>query len=119
MHLPDFGYLAVPVRFALGREHEDAHSIDLRFQAANQTSAFPTFDGSIGLDGMGTSGSILWLGGGYDVPLQIFGKFLDATLAAGVAKRTLENLIDDIAAATTALVERREAEYVRYRLFER
>lgn len=119
LHLADFGYVAVPVRVVVGREHEDAQAADLTFHAANQSSSFPTFNGSIGVDGMGTSGSILWLGGGYDVPLHVFGKFLDATLAAGVAKRTLENFIDDLAAACTALVERREADYVRYRMFER
>lgn len=119
LHLADFGYVAVPVRVVVGREHDGAQAADLTFHAANQSASFPTFNGSIGVDPMGTSGSILWLGGGYDVPLHIFGRFLDATLAAGVAKRTLENFIDDLAAASTALVEKREAEYVRYRMFER
>ncbi|HEY1654126.1 MAG TPA: hypothetical protein VGF86_03325 [Candidatus Tumulicola sp.] len=119
LHLADFGYVAVPVCVVVGREHEAARAVDLTFNAANQASSFPTFKGSIGVDAMGTSGSILWLGGGYDVPLQIFGKIIDNTLAGGIAKRTLENFIDDIAAACTAFVERREAEYVRYRMFER
>jgi hypothetical protein len=119
LHLADFGYVAVPVRIAVGREHEDARAVDLTFNAVNQPSSFPTFNGSIGMDAMGTSGAILWLGGGYDVPLLTFGKLIDATLASGVAKRSLENFIDDVAAACTALVERREAEYVRYRMFER
>ena len=119
LHLADFGYVAVPVRVVVGRDHEDAQAADLTFHAANQSASFPTFNGSIGVDSMGTSGSILWLGGGYDVPLHVLGKFLDATLAARVAKRTLENFIDDLAAACTALVEKREAEYVRYRMFER
>ncbi|MEO6835656.1 MAG: hypothetical protein ABI231_07110 [Candidatus Tumulicola sp.] len=119
LHLADFGYVAVPVCIVVGKEHEGAQAFDLTFTAANQPSSFPTFNGSIGIDTMGTSGSILWLGGGYDVPLHVFGKLLDATLAAGVAKRTLKNFIDDIAAACTALVEKHEAEYVRYRMFER
>jgi hypothetical protein len=119
IHLADFGYIAVPVRIEVGQEIEGGQSVELRFHAANQPSSFPKFTGSIGVDAMGTSGAILWLGGGYDVPLHVFGKFLDATLAAGVAKRTLENFLDDMAAACTALVEKREAEYVRYRMFER
>jgi hypothetical protein len=117
LNLADFGYVAVPVCIVVGKELQDAHAVDLTLTAVNQPSSFPTFKGSLGVDAMGTSGSILWLGGGYDVPLHVFGKLLDATLAAGVAKRTLENFIDDIAAACTAFVERREAEYVRFRMF--
>ncbi len=119
LHLADFGYVAVPVCVVVGKEHVDTRVLDLTFTAANQPSSFPTFNGSIGIDAMGTSGSILWLGGGYDVPLAVFGKMLDSTLAAGVAKRTLKNFVDDMAEACTALVERREVEYVRFRMFER
>ena len=119
LHLADIGYVAVPVRLKVGKQHEDAQAVDITFNAANQSGSFPTFNGSMGVDGMGTSGSILWLGGGYDVPLRFLGKFFDATVAAGVARRTLENFVDDVAAACAALVEKREADYVRYRMFER
>jgi hypothetical protein len=119
LHLADFGYVAVPVRIVVGQEHAGTQAVDLSFSAANQSSSFPTFKGSIGIDAIGPSGAILWLGGDYDVPLHVFGKLFDATLAAGVAKRTLENFASDMAAACTALVEKREAEYVRYRMFER
>lgn len=119
LHVADVGYVAVPIRIVVGNEHEGGQAVDLTFSAASQPESFPTFKGAIGVDAMGTSGAILWLGGGYDVPFNALGKFLDATLAAGVAKRTLENFIDDIAAACTALIEKREAEYVRYRMFER
>jgi hypothetical protein len=119
LHLADFGYVAVPVCIVLGKERPEARALEITFTALTQPSSFPTFNGTIGVDAMGTSGSILWLGGGYDVPLHVFGKFLDATLAAGVAKRTLENFVDDIAGACTALIEKREAEYVRFFMFER
>ena len=119
LSLPDFGYIAIPVRLVVGEPKADLTAFDVAFTAMNQSTSFPTFDGSIGIDPMGPSASILWLGGGYDVPLNVLGKFLDATIAAGVARRTLENFVDDIAAACLALVEKREAEYVRYRMFER
>jgi hypothetical protein len=119
LHLADFGYVAVPVHLTLGKAHAESQAVDLTFRAAHHPAPFPTFKGSMGVDVTGPSGAILWLGGGYDVPLHVFGKFLDATLAAGAAHRTLENFVADIAAACEALVEKREAEYVRYRMSER
>ena len=119
LRLADFGYIAVPIDVTVGPPRDDAHAIDLTFRASNHPSAFPTFKGSMGVDAMGPSGAILWLGGGYDVPLNLFGRFLDASLTAGAAQKTLENFLDDIAAACAALVDKREAEYVRYRMFER
>lgn len=119
LHLPDVGYVAVPVDLTLGQVDSERHAVAFTFRASRNPGAFPTFEGSMGVDAMGPSGAILWLGGAYDVPLHLFGKFLDASLAAGAAQRTLENFLDDIATACGAQVEKREAEYVRYRMFER
>jgi hypothetical protein len=119
LHLADFGYVAVPIQLTLGKPHAESQAIDLSVRAAHHPASFPTFNGSMGVDAEGPSDSILWLGGNYDVPLNVFGKFLDAALAAGAARRTLENFVTDIAAACEALVEKREAQYVRYRMFER
>ena len=119
LRLADFGYIAVPIALQVGKAQAETHVIDVTFGALRHPGSFPTFNGTIGVDAEGPSDAILWLGGGYDVPLSLFGKFLDASLAAGAAQRTLENFIDDIAAACTALVQKREAEYVRFRMFER
>lgn len=119
LRLADFGYVAVPIHVTLGKTHSASQSIDLSFRAARHAHSFPTFVGTMGVDAMGPSGAILWLGGGYDVPLHLFGKLLDASLAAGAAGKTLENFLADMAVACVALVEKREAEYVRYRTFER
>ena len=117
LRLADFGYVAVPIDVTLGQVHADRQTIDLSFRAASHPGSFPTFTGAMGVDAMGPSGAIVWLGGGYDVPLHLFGKLLDASLTAGAAGKTLENFLDDVAAACTALVEKREAEYVRFRMF--
>ncbi len=119
LHLADFGYVAVPIALTLGKSHVDSRTVDVRFRALRHPESFPTFNGSMGVDATGPTGAILWLGGGYDVPLHLFGKFLDAAITAGAARRTLENFVADVAAACVALVEKREAEYVRYRMFER
>jgi hypothetical protein len=117
LHLPDVGYLAVPIRFTAGSRDPETNAIPIAFEAIEHTSSFPHFTGSAGIDATGPTGSILFLAGGYDVPMQIFGKLIDRTIASGVAQRTLENLTDDLAAAVHAAVDKREAEYVRYRLY--
>ena len=119
LHLSDVGYVAIPVSLTVGKPRSDAHAIDVSFRAVKHPESFPTFTGSVGIEATGPTGANLWLGGGYDVPLQLFGRFFDATIASGVARRTLENLIDDLAQAVVANVDKREYEYVRYQLYER
>jgi hypothetical protein len=117
LHLPDVGYVAVPVALMTGETHADARSIDLQFTSANNAASFPRFTGVAGIDTTGPTGSILWLAGDYDVPLHVVGRLFDKTLASGVAERALENLIEDLAVALVANVEKREAQYARYRLY--
>lgn len=118
LHLPDVGYVAIPIRLKAGHRESTAHTVELEFTAAKHPSSFPAFKGSAGIEATGPTGTILWLAGGYDVPLHVFGKFFDRTIAAGIADRTLENLIDDLAEAVVVSVEKREADFMRYRLYE-
>ena len=118
LRLPDVGYLAIPIRLTAGKPRSTTRSIDVWFTAAKQPAAFPKFSGAAGIEATGPTGTSLWLAGDYDVPMSLFGKLFDRTIAAGVATRTLENLVDDLAQAIVASVEKREAEYVRYRLYE-
>ncbi|MBV8283340.1 MAG: hypothetical protein JO241_00235 [Candidatus Eremiobacteraeota bacterium] len=117
VHLPDVGYLAVPIRLTAGARDAQTNALPVEFEALEHPSSFPRFSGSIGIDATGPSGAILFVAGDYDVPMQLFGTLIDRTLAAGVADRTLENLADDLAAAVHAAVDKREAEYARYRLY--
>jgi hypothetical protein len=119
LRLPDVGYLAVPIHLTAGKPQAVNRAVDVHFRAEKHPANFPTFAGSIGIDATGPSGAILWLAGGYDVPLSLFGKLLDRTIAAGVANRTLENFVDDLAEAIVANVDKREAEFIRYRLYQR
>jgi hypothetical protein len=73
----------------------------------------------MGVNPAGVGESILYLAGGYDLPMQLLGKFLDAAFTPGVANRSLENFIDEIGTACTARVDAREAEYSRYRFYAR
>lgn len=114
LHVPDVGEVRIPIALTVGARQAETQAIELSFRATAHAQAFPTYLGSIGVDGLGPTGSILWLEGNYDVPLRLFGKLVDATIASGIASRTLENLVDDLAAACTARVEKREAAFARY-----
>jgi hypothetical protein len=117
MRLPDVGYVAVPIRLKVRKHADDARLFDITFNSMNLPAAFPTFNGTIGVEPAGLGESKLLLRGGYDLPMQIFGKFLDMALTPGLAERSLENFIGEIAAATQARVDQREAEFARYRFF--
>jgi hypothetical protein len=117
LRLPDVGYVAVPIDLTAGAADSTNHSLPIEFQAASHAGSFPRFTGTAGIDATGPTGATLWIDGSYDVPLQSLGKLFDATFAAGVARRALENLLGDLAAAVAANVEKREADYVRYHLY--
>ncbi len=117
LRLPDVGYVAVPIRLQVKKHADNAGLFDVTFSSMNLPAAFPTFHGTFGVEAAGLGESKIVLHGGYDLPMQIFGKFLDRTLTPGLAGRSLENFIDEIAAATQARVDRREAEFARYRFY--
>jgi len=117
--LPDVGYIAIPVILTAKPVQPGIQQIDIAFRAARHPESFPTFDGAIGVDSTGPSGAMLWLSGEYSVPLAAAGKLFDATVLRGVAERALQNLVDDIATACRARIDKNEAAYARYRLFDR
>jgi hypothetical protein len=115
--LPDVGYVAIPVQIHNVAEMlEPRHEIHFQMRARRSKESFPTFDGGIGIDGTGPSMSTLWLGGTYDVPLQGLGELLDQTVLHGVAEQSLRNMLNELADAIQAKVEKRELADVRYRL---
>jgi hypothetical protein len=117
LRLPDVGYVAVPIRLQVKKHEDAACQFDVTFNSMNLPAAFPTFNGTFRVESAGLGESKLWLEGGYDLPMQIFGKLLDMALTPGLAARSLENFIDEIAAATQARVDQREAEFARYRFY--
>jgi hypothetical protein len=117
VRLPDVGYVAVPIHLTVRKPADNPRFFDITFNSANLPSAFPTFNGNIGTEPANLGESKLLLRGGYDLPMQIFGKFLDRALTPNLAARSLENFIDEIAAACTARVDAREAEFARYRFY--
>jgi hypothetical protein len=119
LHLPDVGYVAVPIHLTVGKREKDPHIFDISFSSANLPAAFPTFKGTMGVEPASLGESKLLLIGGYDLPMQIFGSLLDRALGPTVAARSLENFIDEIAAAVTARVDAREAEFARYHFYAR
>jgi hypothetical protein len=114
LHLPDVGYVAVPIRLTVEKNPNEAHAFDIRFNAANLPAVFPGFTGTMGVEPGELGECKLYLSGEYELPMQFFGKLLDGALMPNVAAVSLENFIDEIAAACQARVDQREAEFVRY-----
>jgi hypothetical protein len=117
LHLPDVGYVAIPIALTARKHPTQSEWFEVSFSAVSSPATFPTFKGTLCAKPDGPSASILHLDGTYDIPLHVLGRLLDATLIAGVATRTLENFVEDIAAACTATVDQREEEFVRYRFY--
>lgn len=119
LRLPDVGYVAVPIELSVGRHHERPHEFEIAFVSSNRPAAFPAFKGTMVVEEAGLGESALHLNGAYELPMQLFGKLLDAAFTPGVAQRSLENFIDEIAAACEARVNQREADFIRYRFYAR
>ena len=105
--LPDVGSIAIPINLEVATPIPGINQYRVTIRAARHPEAFPTFDGSIGVDMHDTTAAVLWLGGTYVLPLGALGEIVDASLAQGVAQRCLENLLDDLATETVARVRRR------------
>jgi hypothetical protein len=117
LHLPDVGYVAVPIDLTVASGTNRKQAFDITFRATSHPSAFPAFNGTFAVDPHGLGECALHLTGRYDVPLQAVGKLLDLALTPGVAHQSLENFIEEIAAACAARVNEREADFARYRFY--
>lgn len=118
LRLPDVGYVAVPIRLSAEKNAGEARAFDVAFTSANLPAAFPGFRGRMGLEtGNAIGESTLYLRGTYELPMQIFGRLLDAAFTPGVAERSLENFIEEVGTACEARVNQREAEFARYRYY--
>lgn len=119
LRLPDVGYVAVPINLTVAKGTSDPLAFDIGFTSSNLPAAFPGFKGTMGARAGEMGESMLYLSGHYDLPLQFFGKLLDAALMPRIAAKSLENFIDEIAAACQARVDQREAEFARYHYYSR
>lgn len=120
LHLPDVGYVAVPIKLTVSRDAAQSRRFEISFTSANLPSAFPGFKGTLQVRDAGTLGeSTIELRGSYELPMQLFGRLFDAAFTPGVAQRSLENFIDEISAACQARVNQREAEFARYHFYSR
>ncbi len=116
--LPDVGYIAIPIRLKIaGEETEPRHQIAFTIHARRNAEIFPVFQGALGVDSSGPSGSQVWLAGEYELPMSGLGAFFDKAVARNAAAKTLENFLADLVEAIAARVEKRELAQARYRLF--
>jgi len=119
LHLPDFGYVAIPIQLTVSGDPAKKQAFDITFRATSHPAAFPRFTGTIALEPHALGESQLCLTGTYDVPLQMVGRLLDVALTPTVARKSLDNFIEEIGAACAARVDEREADFARYRFYRR
>ncbi len=116
LHLPDVGYVAIPIGLTV-ESGAQPQSFEVAFHAARLPAAFPDFRGTMGAQPGEIGELTLYLAGSYSIPMNVFGKLFDVALLPHAAHRSLENFIDEIAAATQARVDKREEDYARYSYF--
>lgn len=115
--LPDVGYVAIPVMIVdLNETNEPSHEIRFKMCSRRNPEVFPKFEGALGVDVSGPSSATLWLAGDYELPLQPLGIVLDKIFAGGAAEKTLNTMLDELAEAIVARVEKNERRRVQYRL---
>jgi hypothetical protein len=119
LHLPDVGYVAVPIALTVDKDSSDAHAFHIRFTSAHLPAAFPGFKGTMRVNAATLGESTLYLSGAYELPMQLFGKFLDSAFTPGVAETALKNFVEEIGTACEARVNQREADFARYRFYSR
>jgi hypothetical protein len=117
LRLPDVGYVAVPIDLTAVKVDEPPRTFDIAFVASNLPTAFPALAGKMSVEPAGMGESTLFLNGSYELPAKFFGRLLDVALMPSVAQRSLENFVDEIAAACVARVDKREAEFARYHFY--
>jgi hypothetical protein len=112
--LPDVGYVSIPILLSVEPAPSGVNEYFVTIRASRHADAFPVLSGALGVDMSSRTTSTLWIGGKYDVPMGSLGSLMDLSVARGIAQRTLENFLDDIARACVARVEQRESDYMRY-----
>jgi hypothetical protein len=100
--IPFQGLISVPVRAEL-RAGKARNEWNLRIAAANHTSLYPVFAGTLVLLRAG-QGSELRLDGVYEVPLEPLGRALDATVFHGAARSSLQRFLREISHRVVALL---------------
>ncbi len=116
--LPDVGYVAIPAAiYDVSETVEPRFEIRFNLRARRSPHQFPTFHGALGVDASGPSSATLWLAGEYKIPAHKAGALFSGIFARGSEEKVLQNMLDELAEAIVARVEKRELASARYRLW--
>jgi hypothetical protein len=116
LRVPDVGYVAIPIVLSV-KAMAPQTSYEIVIAAARHADTFPVFSGTLSIEPHDSS-TKLQMHGAYEVPMRFLGAFVDATLARGIASRSLENFMSDLAAGVAAQIDKRAAEFMRYAMFQ-
>ena len=97
LHFPDVGYVAVPISLKCASARTTRMRSTSRLGRRTSPPRFRRLTAPSAVEPAGLGECRLLLQGGYDLPMQIFGTFLDTALTPNLAQRSLENFIDEIA----------------------
>jgi hypothetical protein len=116
LRVADVGYVAIPIVLSIAATRAQTR-YEIVISAARHPESFPVFRGVLSVEPHDSS-TKLQMNGSYEVPMSFLGAFVDATLARGIASRTLENFIGDLAVGVAAQIDKRAAEFMRYAMFQ-
>ena len=83
--------------------------IPVSWRATGPSQLFPRLDGKLTVQPLGPQSSILWLGATYQPPLGGLGREIDDLVMHGVARATIEDFVEGIAARLSELAANRPA----------
>ncbi len=93
LHAPSSGSVQIPIAIEV-QDHARKSEYVLGLRATSR-GFFPAFEGTLSLNALGKDCE-LWLQGKYRPPLGVVGTLLDTTLLRGVAKRSLQRMLQRI-----------------------
>jgi hypothetical protein len=83
--------------------------IPVAWRATGPTQLFPVLDGKLTVQPIGPRHSSLWIGGTYLPPLGALGREIDEVLMHNVAKATISDFVESVAARLSELAASRPA----------
>lgn len=101
--------MAVPVTLELrDAKSRTPSTIPIAIRATHHSELFPTFHGTVNIEGVGNLESVLRLEGTYEAPLGILGHIADRTVLGHAAARSLRSFLERLRSDVIEEIQRAE-----------
>ena len=111
LHVPVAASLHVPVAVHFAQSGADRFTV--RIDAREQSSLYPRFYGELTVRQERRSSAAIVLTGSYRVPLWLFGRAVDMVLFRGIARESMEQLLQRLAKRIQEAAHHAESAYAR------